>query len=109
MTSQNNTVRCAASVRYSTAGPNMPNGDTRELLALGEDDVRDWGRTRRSPFRACQVNSSWRKTPRACLSFARELRPKIDAGFDIGQRTRTLLRVGFVLCLRQTRQISRHS
>ncbi len=39
-----------------------------------------------------------------CLSI-RELRPKINFGFDIGQSTRTLLCVGFVYCLRSIKAI----
>src|SRR5262245_37575805 len=42
MTSQNNTLRCAASTMYSITGPNMPNGDVNapiEEACFESDDM----------------------------------------------------------------------
>src|SRR5215472_12110664 len=107
MTSQNRTLRCAASTRYSKAGPNMLNGWAPALAGCDTEGVCDCEATTRSPSWNCEIGSF--DSPNLRAFALQQLRPKINIGFDIGQRRPTLLCVGFVYCSRRQKRARFHA
>src|SRR6516225_337275 len=85
----------------------MLNGRAAAFTGGGAEDVCDCVPTARSPSLGCKSESFG--SPKVRAFAVQQLRPKIKSGFDIGQRRRALLCVGFMYCLRRQKRALSHA
>src|SRR6516225_3311464 len=85
----------------------MLNGRAAAFTGGGAEDVCDCVPTARSPSLGCKSESFG--SPKVRAFVVQQLRPKIKSGFDIGQRRRAVLCVGFMYCLRRQKRALSHA